>query len=347
MRQWKAAWLELEEIKLEFRLSEESGQYELRDRFDEVKHRGDELRKQAIEQAASLYAESPQIVPDLANMLNGLPEKLYAEHDYRLAALAGNAVIRHDPGNSQLIFDTFKSAFFGNEFDLANETLERWTRRHGSPPDRLLPIVEVLALYRKAWEKELERRAAADNEPLPQIELETEKGAIVVALYEDDFPQIVGNIVSFVESRDLYREGLFFEVLADQTVRSGCPRNDGTTRLPLGRMPNLRPTPDDRGWHFRGVFSLVVVPGDNMAITQFFITRIPMPNMDGNNLVVGYIDSGMEVVDSLTETHELNEQLQLVPLPEIVPDRITAVRVLRKRDHEYNFRLDEPVEQGN
>jgi cyclophilin family peptidyl-prolyl cis-trans isomerase len=328
----KEAMIELEEIRLEFQVCEESGQYELRERFLEVRARGKELRRKAIDQAAVLHGSSEEVQNDLLEMLAGLPVALYESHEYALAARVGKALMRHDPGNSQLIFSALRSAFFSNQFDLAAELVDEWNKIHGSPPEELRAMVNALPAYRQAWDRELQRRAADSGAPRPQLEFETEAGTFVVELFEDEFPQITENLIALVEQQDLFRDTPFFEVFEHLTVR-------GAAAQQLGRV-DLPPHPDQRGWHFQGTFSMFVVPGDNMVTAGFSIQRIPVPILDGRNLVIGHVIEGMDVVNAIQTTHEFDDSLQPVPLKDVTPSRIIDVRVLRKRDHEYQYSLE-------
>ncbi len=89
--------------------------------------------------------------------------------------------------------------------------------------------------------------------------------------------------------------------------------------------------------HFRGSVSLMANASNQTVSTQMIISRIPMPELDQRHLVVGRVVEGMEVIDRLTVTHELGENMIPAPLPDVMPGGIRAVRVLRKRDHEYKF----------
>ena len=58
--------------------------------------------------------------------------------------------------------------------------------------------------------------------------------------------------------------------------------------------------------------------GPNTGGSQFFITHVPCPHLDGKHAVFGRITSGMDVVDSIRKG-----------------DRILKVTVDRKRNHPY------------
>jgi peptidyl-prolyl cis-trans isomerase B (cyclophilin B) len=150
------------------------------------------------------------------------------------------------------------------------------------------------------------------TEPLPQVTLQTEKGAIVLELAEDDAPNTVANFIGLAEKG--YYDGLVFHrVIPDFMIQGGCP--DGNGRGGPGYVvadeisPNLR--------HTRGVISMANA-GPNTGGSQFFITHVPCPHLDGKHAIFGKVTSGMEVVDTIRKG-----------------DKITRVTVDRKRNHAY------------
>ena len=149
-------------------------------------------------------------------------------------------------------------------------------------------------------------------EPLPQVTLHTNKGAIVVELAEDDAPNTVANFVSLAE-KGFYNGVVFHRVLADFMIQGGDPT--GTGRGGPGYViadefsPRLR--------HARGVLSMANA-GPNTGGSQFFITHVACPHLDGKHAVFGRVIEGMDVVDSIRQG-----------------DRIEKVTVDCKRSHPY------------
>jgi cyclophilin family peptidyl-prolyl cis-trans isomerase len=337
MRDWKATYLQLVETYGAISSCEEAEFEGLRDKLLELKRQGDELEFLAVEKAAAAYLASEQNIEEIKQFLLPLPIKLFDQYRYGLAATVNNALLKHDPRNTEYLFDGIKSAFFSNQFDLCADMIERWRNLHGELPQQLEAIAAYLPDYRNAW-KEQEQRvaAAATGLPLPQLELETEIGTIVIELDEDSFPIVVNNLVNYVVERSLYRGFKFFEVLEHQVARSGCPANNGTSMVNLATLnPELMGAPRR---HFRGTFSVLVNGNTGAATTQFYICRIPMPEFDGRYLPIGRVISGMDVVDRLAATVKLDDKLAVVPVEGATPNTISGVRILHKRDHEYKFR---------
>ena len=149
-------------------------------------------------------------------------------------------------------------------------------------------------------------------EPLPQVTLHTNKGAIVLELAEDDAPNTVANFVSLAE-KGFYNGVVFHRVIADFMIQGGDPT--GTGRGGPGYViadefsPRLR--------HARGVLSMANA-GPNTGGSQFFITHVPCPHLDGKHAVFGRVIEGMDVVDSIRQG-----------------DRIEKITVDRKRRGAY------------
>jgi len=153
-------------------------------------------------------------------------------------------------------------------------------------------------------------------EPLPQVTLHTDKGAIVVELAEDDAPNTVANFVSLAE-KGFYNGVTFHRVIANFMIQGGDPT--GTGRGGSGYVIADEFSP--RLKHARGVLSMANA-GPNTGGSQFFITHVPCPHLDGKHAVFGRVIEGMDVVDSIRQG-----------------DRIEKVTVDRKRRGAYEPKI--------
>jgi peptidyl-prolyl cis-trans isomerase B (cyclophilin B) len=149
-------------------------------------------------------------------------------------------------------------------------------------------------------------------EPLPQVTLQTDKGNIVLELAEDDAPNTVSNFISLTEKG--FYDGLkFHRVLANFMIQGGCPLGTGTGGPGYVIADEFSP----RLRHTRGVISMANA-GPNTGGSQFFITHVPCPHLDGKHAVFGRVTAGMDVVDAIRQG-----------------DKIIKVTVDRKRNHPY------------
>ena len=121
----------------------------------------------------------------------------------------------------------------------------------------------------------------------------TARGPIQVALHADKAPLTVANFVNL--TRRKYYDGLnFHRVIADFMVQGGCPEGSGRGG------PGYR-FEDEVGAglvHKRGVLSMANA-GPRTNGSQFFITHVDTPWLDGKHTVFGTVLSGQDVVDAV------------------------------------------------
>ncbi len=160
--------------------------------------------------------------------------------------------------------------------------------------------------------EEPRKEEKAMAEPLPQVTLQTSKGNIVLKLTEDETPNTVANFISLAE-KGFYNGVTFHRVIPDFMVQGGCPLGTGTGGPGYVIADEFSP----RLRHTRGVISMANA-GPNTGGSQFFITHVPCPHLDGKHAVFGKVTSGMEVVDKVQKG-----------------DKIIQVTVDRKRSHPY------------
>lgn len=121
----------------------------------------------------------------------------------------------------------------------------------------------------------------------------TPRGQIAVALHADQAPLTVANFVNLVQRK--YYDGLnFHRVIADFMIQGGCPEGSGRGG------PGYR-FEDEVGTglsHERGVLSMANA-GPKTNGSQFFITHVACPWLDGKHTVFGKVLSGQDVVDAV------------------------------------------------
>lgn len=149
----------------------------------------------------------------------------------------------------------------------------------------------------------------------------TSKGSILVKLTHDLTPGTVGNFVALAEGNmenkvkpqgQKFYDGLnFHRVIADFMIQGGCPKGTGTGdpgyKFDDEFVPSLK---HDRP----GVLSMANSgPGTNGS--QFFITHVPTPWLDGKHTVFGHVVEGQDVVDAVAQGDAL-ETLEIIRVGE-------------------------------
>ena len=125
----------------------------------------------------------------------------------------------------------------------------------------------------------------------------TSKGAIKLELFTDRAPETTGNFMKL--AKEGFYDGLkFHRVIADFMVQTGCPQGTGT---------------GGPGYQFADEASALGIPhdapgklsmanaGPNTNGSQFFITHVATPWLDGKHAVFGEVLEGQDIVDSIAQ----------------------------------------------
>jgi len=126
--------------------------------------------------------------------------------------------------------------------------------------------------------------------------IETNRGNIVLELYAQKAPKTVANFEKL--AGDGFYDGLkFHRVINNFMIQTGCPNGTGTG----GPGYNFEDEFDDELRHDgAGVLSMANA-GPNTNGSQFFITHVPCPHLDGKHSVFGRVLEGQDVVDSIAQ----------------------------------------------
>ena len=129
----------------------------------------------------------------------------------------------------------------------------------------------------------------------------TNKGDIEIELYPEHAPKTVNNFVFL--ARDGFYDGVsFHRVIADFMVQGGDPTGTGRGGPGYTFEDETQGSPLQ---HERGVLSMANA-GPNTNGSQFFITHVPTPWLDGKHTIFGKVTSGMDVVDQIQQGDVMN-----------------------------------------
>ena len=121
--------------------------------------------------------------------------------------------------------------------------------------------------------------------------LQTEKGDIKINLFEKQVPKTVNNFV-FLATEGFYDGVIFHRVIMNFMAQTGDPTGTGAG----GPGYRFADEFEDELKHNKpGILSMANA-GPNTNGSQFFITHVPTPWLDGKHSVFGEVEDGMDVV---------------------------------------------------
>lgn len=126
--------------------------------------------------------------------------------------------------------------------------------------------------------------------------METEKGTIVIDLFEKEAPGTVANFVKLI-SEGFYDGLTFHRVIPGFVAQGGCPNGTGSGGPGYTIPCETKGNPHK---HLRGSLSMAH-RGPNTGGSQFFIVYEPQPHLDGMHTVFGQVSQGMDVVDNIKQ----------------------------------------------
>ncbi|MGI8979965.1 MAG: peptidylprolyl isomerase [Pirellulaceae bacterium] len=128
------------------------------------------------------------------------------------------------------------------------------------------------------------------------VTIETNKGTIKAELYADKVPKTVANFEKLA-GQGFYNGLKFHRVIADFMIQTGCPQGTGTGGPGYKFADEFHKDLRHSG---PGILSMAN-SGPNTNGSQFFITHVPTPHLDGKHSVFGKVLSGQDIVNSIKQ----------------------------------------------
>ena len=136
---------------------------------------------------------------------------------------------------------------------------------------------------------------ALDTSKTYTATFKTDAGEFKILLFDDEAPQTVENFVNLT-TIGFYDGLMFHRVLVDFMAQGGDPDGTGSG----GPGYRFRDEFDSTRRHDKpGILSMANA-GPNTNGSQFFITFVPTPHLDGKHTVFGEVTEGMENVMKIT-----------------------------------------------
>ena len=146
--------------------------------------------------------------------------------------------------------------------------------------------------------------------------IETRFGEIEIELLPDKAPGHVKNFLDLAR-KGFYDGTTFHRVIPGFMIQGGCPQGTGMG----GPGYNI---PDEFGKGLKhdkpGILSMANA-GPNTGGSQFFITLVPCPWLDGKHAIFGHVAEGMDVVEMIGKlpTDSMDR-----PLKKVVIEKLTV-----------------------
>jgi len=343
----------IEKLRADYQSAGPSGQKTINFQLEEKLRAAKQQLDAMVAAGLECYRLAPQEYPQLGQLLTAVAkhyaageaspqskEDIQGGDNYERALPIVQLLIDSKVDDKRLPLWGFLAAFATNDYDLAEKYLQQ-AQANGiladpeatkDPADQavlamVMQYAAALPQYRELWAKEQQIRAAeAAADDLPRVKFQTSKGDIVIELFENEAPQATANFITLVKS-GFYDGVVFHRVLPQFMAQGGDPKGDGTGGPGYSIKcecyePNFR-------HHFRGSLSMAHA-GKDTGGSQFFLTFVPTPHLDGRHTVFGRVIEGLEVLGDLQKRNPDSPG-------GVAPDKIIKAEVLRDRGHEYRF----------
>src|SRR5262249_14177394 len=133
------------------------------------------------------------------------------------------------------------------------------------------------------------------------VTLETELGAIEIAMMPEAAPEAVRNFLN-LSATGAYDTTTFSRVVKNFVIQGGDLQTSQKWNMELAKRMMHR-LPDEPGLvkHVRGIVSMARTDEPNSATTHFFILVNPAPHLNSKFAAFGTVTKGMEVVDAINQ----------------------------------------------
>ena len=128
------------------------------------------------------------------------------------------------------------------------------------------------------------------------VSILTNRGTIELELYPQHAPQTVNNFL-YLAGQSYYDGILFHRVISNFMIQGGDPTGLGSGGPGYRFADECENNPLR---HERCVISMANA-GPNTNGSQFFITHLPTPHLDGKHTVFGKVIAGEDVVDAIEQ----------------------------------------------
>ena len=147
----------------------------------------------------------------------------------------------------------------------------------------------------------------------------TNKGNFKIELFSDKSPITVGNFIKLVDE-GFYNNLKFHRVIPNFMIQGGCPHGTGRG----GPGYTIKDEFDPSLKHdSKGILSMANA-GPNTGGSQFFITVVPTPWLDGKHSIFGKVVDGMNIIEDISKVKtDRNDK----PLQSVIIEKIKIIEI--------------------
>ncbi len=142
--------------------------------------------------------------------------------------------------------------------------------------------------------------------------LHTDNGDVTVDLFEKKVPRTVNNFV-FLAQHGFYNDTIFHRVIMNFMAQAGDPTGTGAGGPGYAFADEFS---EDLKHNKPGILSMANA-GPNTNGSQFFITHVPTPWLDGKHSIFGEVVDGMDVVFSIPPRDPVNPEYEGVKIKSV------------------------------
>jgi len=337
--EWKDNIIAMRDLRLKYATASEENLdeklAELEDEYRELIEKGRNLLPRLRMLSKAAFVEAPNVDRQVTRFLVKLAEDDVARDDFARAFEIAKLLKEYDNPDPDIHQIAAISAFALHDFDAALKYFEEADEAKKLNAEWESKFRQSAVSYKRLWVEEQKIREAEELAgDLPRVLLKTSKGDIVLELFENEAPQTVGNFISLVKKG--FYDGLsFHRVMSNFMAQGGCPKGDG--KGGPGYNIYCECYKGDHRKHFTGSLSMAHTSQRDTGGSQFFITYLPTPNLNGKHTVFGRVIEGMDAVQALTRRQPREKKQGVIDRRPPPPDGDTIIeaKVLRKRDHAY------------
>ena len=149
-----------------------------------------------------------------------------------------------------------------------------------------------------------------------KVRFSTTLGDFTAELFEDKAPKTAQNFIDLAE-KGFYDGVIFHRVIDDFMIQGGDPTGTGMGGPGYQIDDEFGPGLKHDG---EGILSIA---GPNTGGSQFFITLVPTPWLDGHHAIFGKIVEGMDIVHKIGSTPT---DFQDRPLEDVVMNKVEILK---------------------